>query len=129
MSIENIAYRFAGNLLGFLIAPLSLAGLGLPYYLKLDAATQKLIGLAFLGLAVVAVLCNFYLRFYKVITGVGKGTFFPVVVSLCGVPALFLLWKERTPELIYGAVGAIVLFDLVGQAVIAKMLCGKRKEN
>lgn len=79
-----------------------------------------MIGYAFLGLAGAAVLCNLFLGFYKNITGIGRVSFFPLVVSLSGIPALFLLWDERG-TLMYAAVAGIVLFDFVGQALIPKM--------
>lgn len=116
----KVMYSLIGGLIGYLIAPLSLAGFGLPLYLNLSFSIQKRLGSIFLCLAILCILCNAYLRYYRDVHGYGA-SIFPAVFSLCGIPALFLLRLGSGVWMTLSVV-AILIMDFVGQALLGDLI-------
>jgi hypothetical protein len=117
---ENI-YNTVGKVLGYGLAPLSISGFALPIYLRISLSAQKVLGYCFLSFCILTILCNAYLVCRKKRLGHGA-SMFPVVVTLTGVPTYFLLASPHGYWSVI-AVVLIVLFDFLGQSIVAVLLC------
>jgi len=80
-------YNLVGGLIGFVLAPLSMLGLGTPFYLGASTENRLLIGWSFLAIALLILLCNVYLEDKRALLGHGA-SIFPAVFSLTAIPAL-----------------------------------------
>lgn len=118
---RKATYNVLGGIIGYGIAPLSIASLGLPIYLRLPEKTRGVLGIAFFMLAVVATLCNVYLICHRTLQGHGA-SIFPLIVSATGVSALFLMLSSLGYWLAPIAV-LILVFDFLGQGLLAGWIC------
>ncbi len=114
-------YNLVGGLIGFVLAPLSMLGLGTPFYLGASTENRLLIGWSFLAIALLILLCNVYLEGKRALLGHGA-SIFPAVFSLTAIPALLLLALDMSFVAKVGVVLLIVATDFVGQALIGNAL-------
>jgi hypothetical protein len=118
---SKTTYNGVGRMIGYGVAPLSVASLGLPVYLQLPEKTRGILAAGFLVLAVTAVFCNVYLICHRKMRGHGA-SMFPLIVSATGISALFLRFSHLGYRLA-PVVILILAFDFFGQGLLAERIC------
>ncbi len=114
-------YEIVGRVLGYVVAPAAFSGLVVLSFIRLVATARVWVGAAYLALAVVTFLGNLYLEWFRARRGHGA-SFFPAVLTLCGLPALLLLLQPALGWWALATIPMLVVLDFVGQPWIGRRL-------
>ena len=115
------AYQLVGGAIGYVLAPLSLLGLGTPLYLRTPVEWRLLIGWSFLAIALLILLCNVYLVCRNALLKHGA-SIFPAFFSLAAISTVVLLGLDMSFIAKVGAALMIVVMDFLGQKLIGAAL-------
>jgi hypothetical protein len=119
----DVVYNSVGQTIGYVIAPLSLAGLGMPATLLMSRGVQVWLGGIFIAVAMLGFAGNVYFSLRRMAVA-RSASAFPLIVSMAGIPAVVVLEGELTLRALLAGLG-ILLLDLLGPAMVA-VLIGRR---
>ncbi len=114
-------YNFVGGMMGYVLCPVALAGLGMPLCLRLFRHACPVLAIVFFWVAVLIALGNVYLCARHGVTGEGA-SYFPVFFSLAAIPAWILSRPAGGMSSSAGIVLLILSYDFLGQGILGAMV-------
>ena len=114
--INKKLYNILERIFGYVVLPLSLAGIGLPLYLKLPVSYKTLIGCIFLIISILVILYNLNIISRRIINEKGA-SHIPACFAFSAIPAVWLLDSGNLTRDIAMTI-IIVIIDLIGQPLI-----------
>jgi hypothetical protein len=122
-------HRVVSLLMSFVLAPLSVLGLGAPLCLWMDEPWPARVGGVFLVWAALLAAGNVYMVARRAATGLGAGAY-PATLSLTLIPACLLLGPRAVAEHGQGwtlmwcvfVVPTVIALDFLGQTMLGQWL-------
>jgi hypothetical protein len=129
-------HRVVSLLMSFVLAPLSVLGLGAPLCLWMDEPWPARVGVAFLVHSALLAGGNVYLVARRSATGLGAGVY-PATLSLTLIPACLLLGPRTVLEHGQGwtlawcvfVLPTVIALDFLGQAMLGQWLWSVWREH